>query len=396
MLENIRRLEDLPVEGRRVFCRLDLNVPLRDGKVGDETRIRAALPTIRYLIDVGARVVVASHLGRPKGKVVESLTLEPVAAVLAELLDQDVAFIPETVGDTATKVVSDLRSGDIAVLENLRFNAGETKNDADFAKQLAALADVYVNDAFGTAHRAHASTVAMVNLVADRGAGRLMFKELEFFGRLLEAPERPFVAVLGGAKVSDKIGVLKSLLDRVDHLLIGGAMANTFLAAKGAAMGASVVERDKLVVARELLAAAEARKVGVLLPQDLVVGAGLDAVSGRTVAWDEVPGDAMALDIGPATVDAFGSVVTGAKTLFWNGPMGVFENDAFAVATTEIARLVADSGALSVVGGGDSVAAINKAHVADRISHISTGGGASLEMMEGKTLPGVAALMGQI
>ncbi|MCD6499965.1 MAG: phosphoglycerate kinase [Deltaproteobacteria bacterium] len=396
MLENIRRLDDLPVEGRRVFCRLDLNVPLRDGKVGDETRIRAALPTIRYLIDMGARVVVASHLGRPKGKVVESLTLEPVAAILAELLDQDVAFIPETVGDTATKVVSDLRSGGIAVLENLRFNVGETKNDADFSKQLAALADVYVNDAFGTAHRAHASTVGMVSLVADRGAGRLMFKELEFFGRLLQEPERPFVAVLGGAKVSDKIGVLKSLLNRVDRLLIGGAMANTFLAAKGAAMGASLVERDKLVVARELLAAAEARDVGILLPQDLVVGADPDAVSGRTVAWDEVPGDAMALDIGPATVDAFGAVVTGARTLFWNGPMGVFENDAFAVGTTEIARLVADSDALSVVGGGDSVAAINKAQVADRISHISTGGGASLEMMEGKTLPGVAALMDQI
>jgi len=322
MLENIRRLDDLPVEGRRVFCRLDLNVPLRDGKVGDETRIRAALPTIRYLIDMGARVVVASHLGRPKGKVVESLTLEPVAAILAELLDQDVAFIPETVGDTATKVVSDLRSGGIAVLENLRFNVGETKNDADFSKQLAALADVYVNDAFGTAHRAHASTVGMVSLVADRGAGRLMFKELEFFGRLLQEPERPFVAVLGGAKVSDKIGVLKSLLNRVDRLLIGGAMANTFLAAKGAAMGASLVERDKLVVARELLAAAEARDVGILLPQDLVVGADPDAVSGRTVAWDEVPGDAMALDIGPATVDAFGAVVTGARTLFWNGPMG--------------------------------------------------------------------------
>ncbi len=394
LMEGIKRLEDLSVEGKRVFCRGDLNVPLADGVIQDETRIQALLPTLRWLLEHGARVVVASHLGRPKGKVVPELSLEPVAARLAELLETDVAFTHDTVGDGPMKVVADTRPGQIVVLENLRFNPGETKNDPEFAKSLAALCDVYVNDAFGTAHRAHASTVGMVSLVRERGAGRLMFRELEFFGKLLEDPARPFLAILGGAKVSDKIGVIRSLLDRVDRLVIGGAMANTFLAAQGKDMGKSLVERDKLTVARDVLDAAKARGVDLVLPEDLVVADSLDAPSGTVVMVDEVPADAMALDIGPDTAEKYASLVSAAQTIFWNGPMGVFEKEPFSMGTTSLAKAVALADALSVVGGGDSVSAIHKAGVADGVTHISTGGGASLEMMEGKELPGIVALRG--
>ncbi len=392
LLEGIKRLEDLSVDGKRVFCRADLNVPLADGIIQDDTRIQAVLPTARWLLEHGARLILASHLGRPKGKVVESLSLEPVAARLAELLDMDVAFTHDTVGDGPAKVVADSRAGQVVVLENLRFHSGETKNDPEFAKQLASLCDVYVNDAFGTAHRAHASTVGMVGLVRDRGAGRLMVRELEFFGKLLLEPARPFLAILGGAKVSDKIGVIRSLLDRVDRLVIGGAMANTFLAAQGKDMGKSLVERDKFTVAREVMDAARARGVEILLPKDLVVAESLDAPSGKVVAGDSVPAEEMALDIGPETLSYFSGLAAGAGTIFWNGPMGVFERTPFSEGTTGLAKAVAASDALSVVGGGDSVSAIHKAGVADRISHISTGGGASLEVMEGKELPGIAAL----
>jgi phosphoglycerate kinase len=318
--------------------------------------------------------------------------MEPVGRRLAELLGEDVRCAEESVGDGVEKMVQDLDEGEIALLENLRFNPGEKANDPEFCKQLARLCDVYVNDAFGTAHREHASTAGLAKLVEHRGAGRLMHKELEFFGKLLEAPEKPFVAVLGGAKVSDKIGVLKNLLNRVQHLLIGGAMANTFLAAQEIDMGKSKVEEDRLSLANDVLSSAEARSVEVVLPEDLVVASSFDAAEGRAVAVDDIPGDTMALDIGPKTRKRFAETISRSKTIFWNGPMGVFEKDIFAAGTMAVARAVSDSGALSVVGGGDSVAAIHKAGVTDRISHISTGGGASLEMMEGKLLPGVAAL----
>ena len=392
---SIRKIDDLDVKGKRVFCRLDLNVPLTDdGRVSDDTRIQAALPTLKHLMGQGAKVIAASHLGRPKGKVVDDLRMEPVGARLAELLECDVKCTDDSVGDGVKKVVSDLRDGELVLLENLRFHPEEKKNDPDHCKKLAELCDLYVNDAFGTAHRAHASTAGLPALMEERAAGRLMFKEITFFTKLLESPKTPFVAVLGGAKVSDKIGVIKSLLDRVNVLLIGGAMANTFLAARGGAMGSSLVERDKLDVARDIMKAADARSVEVLVPTDLVVASGLDAPSGDVVEADAVPADGMALDIGPETCKAFEGRLEDAATVFWNGPMGVFERDAFAKGTVAVAKAVASSQALSVVGGGDSVAAIKKAGVSEKISHISTGGGASLEMMEGKTLPGIAALEG--
>ncbi len=389
----IRSVADLPVEGRRVFVRVDFNVPLTPAKgVADDSRIRASLPTIEHLIGRGARVVLASHLGRPKGKPTPGLSLEPVAARLAELLRRDVLLTDEAVGDGARKVVADLRDGDVALLENLRFFPGEEENDDAFARALAAHADVYVNDAFGTAHRAHASTEGMIKYVADKGAGFLMLREIEFLGKLLGTVERPYLAVVGGAKVSDKLGVLENLLGRVDGLLVGGAMANTFLKARGAEVGASRVEEDKLPLARAFLRKAEERNVDVLLPVDAVCADSLDAPSGEVCRADKVPAGKMALDIGPETARGFGDRIARAKTVFWNGPVGVFEKPPFAAGTLAVARAVAASKGLTVVGGGDSVAAINQAGVADKVSHISTGGGASLEFIEGKTLPGIAAL----
>lgn len=391
----IKSIVDLPIEAKRVFIRVDFNVPLTPARgVADDSRIRAALPTIEHAIKRGARVVLASHLGRPKGPT-PSLSLEPVGARLAELIGKDVMLTDEAVGDGARKVVADLRDGDVALLENLRFFPGEEANDEQFARQLASYADVYVNDAFGTAHRAHASTVGMVPFVpgtTNRGAGLLMNREIEFLGKLLGEVDRPFVAVVGGAKVSDKIAVLENLLGRVNAFLIGGAMANTFLKARGASVGKSRVEEDKLALARSFLKKAEDKKVEVLLPVDVIAAEGLDATSGQTVRAAEVPAPLMALDIGPETAAGFANKIGRARTVFWNGPMGVFEKKPFAGGTVAVARAVASCKGLTVVGGGDSVAAVNEAGVADRISHISTGGGASLEFIEGQTLPGIAAL----
>jgi phosphoglycerate kinase len=389
----IRSVADLPLEGKRVFLRVDFNVPLTPARgVADDARIRASLPTIRLLVDRGARIVIASHLGRPKGGPDPAYSLEPVGARLAELLGKDVLLTDEPVGDGARKVVADLRDGGIALLENLRFHPGEEQNDEPFARALASYADVYVNDAFGTAHRAHASTVGMIRYVAEKGAGLLMLKEIDFLSRLLGAVERPYVAIIGGAKVSDKIGVLESLAGRVDKMLIGGAMANTFLKAQGHKVGKSKVEEEKLALARSFLKKVDERGVPVLLPRDVVASTSMDGEP-RTTTLAGLQPEEMALDIGPETVRGFADEVATARTIFWNGPMGVFEKPAFAAGTTGVARAVAaNRRAMSVVGGGDSVAAVEDAGVADQISHLSTGGGASLEFVEGKTLPGIAAL----
>ena len=397
--DGIKHVSELAVDARRVFVRVDYNVPLAkrdDGRtVGDDARIRATLPTLRHLIDRGARIVLGSHLGRPDGQTKPEYSLEPVAQKLAELLDLDVTLADEPVGDGARKVVSDLRDGQIAMLENLRFHPGEEANDEQFARTLASYCDVYVNDAFGTAHRAHASTVGMVKHVAEKGAGFVMAKEIDFLSRLLGEVDRPYVAVLGGAKVSDKIEVLDALLERVNAIVIGGAMANTFLEAQGKALGKSKVERDKLPIARNFLRKASEKRVAVHLPSDVVVASGLDADDATPVGVDAIPADAMALDIGPATVEAYRKVLAAARTIFWNGPMGVFEKPRFAAGTVAVARALADNKlALSVVGGGDSAAAIAQAGLADRVSHVSTGGGASLEFVQGLELPGIAALRG--
>ena len=390
---SIKTINELDISGRRVFLRVDFNVPLTPaGGVADDTRIRESLPTIRYAVENDARVVLASHLGRPKGKPDPKYSLLPVAQRLAELLGFEVLLTDEPVGDGARKVVGDLKAGRVALLENLRFTAAEEANDDSFAKGLASYADVYVNDAFGTAHRAHASTVGIAKHVAAKGMGLLMERELKFLGRLLGDVERPFVAIIGGAKVSDKIGVLENLLDRVNQLLIGGAMANTFLKAKGGQLGRSLVEEDKLALARSFLKKAEEANVEVLLPRDAIAAAGTKSDAGRTVKANAVPEELAALDIGPETARGFADAIARARTLFWNGPMGVFESPPFAAGTLAVARAVADNPGLTVVGGGDSVAAVQQSGVAEKITHISTGGGASLEFLEGKTLPGLAAL----
>jgi phosphoglycerate kinase len=390
----IKKISELDVVGRRLFIRVDFNVPLTsDGKVSDDTRIRESLPTIQYAIEKGARVILASHLGRPKGKTDQKYSLEPVAARLAELLGADVTLSDEPVGDGARKVVNDLRAGAVALLENLRFSPGEEANDETFSRALASYADVYVNDAFGTAHRAHASTVGMTKFVSEKGMGLLMEREVKFLGKLLGEVERPFVAIIGGAKVSDKIGVLDNLLGRVNQVLIGGAMANTFLKAKGGKLGRSLVEDDKLALARAFLKKADESNIDVFLPRDAVAAAGTKAESGRVVQAMAIPEDLAALDIGPETARGFADTISRAKTIFWNGPMGVFESEPFAAGTLAVAQAVAGAvGVLSVVGGGDSVAAIHQSGLADKITHISTGGGASLEFLEGKKLPGLAAL----
>jgi phosphoglycerate kinase len=390
----VRSIEELTVEGKRVFMRADLNVPLTvDRKVADDSRIQAMVPTLRNCMTRGARIVLASHLGRPKGQAKPELSLEPVAAHLAEILDIEIALTDEPVGDGARKVVSEVRDGQVALLENLRFHPGETSNEDGFARALASYADVYVNDAFGTAHRAHASTAGMVTHVAERGAGYLMLKEIEFLSKLLGEVDRPYVAVLGGAKVSGKIDVLESLLDRVDTILIGGAMANTFLRATGKEVGKSKVEEDKLAIARNFLRKASERGVTVHLPTDVIAAPGLDAASGNPTAVDAIGSEMMALDVGPETVRAYAEEIAAARTLFWNGPMGVFEKPPFAEGTLGVANAVADNRrALSVVGGGDSASAVKQAGVAERISHVSTGGGASLEFIQGLKLPGIAAL----
>jgi phosphoglycerate kinase len=378
------------VRGQRVFVRADLNVPTKDGRVGDDTRIRATVPTLRRLVDAGARVVVASHLGRPKGKVDPKYSLAPVAARLAELLGRPVAFAEDCVGPAGEAQARGLRDGEVLLLENLRFHAEEEKNDAAFAAQLAKLADVYVNDAFGTAHRAHASTAGMVSLVARRAAGDLLRAELDHLGIVLD-PARPLLCVLGGAKVSDKLAVLEALATRADALAIGGAMAYTFLRAKGEATGTSLVEEDRVEDARRVLAAAERAGRRLLLPTDHVVAQKLEAGAPTRVV-KQIPDGFLGVDIGPETTAAYAAEAAKARTIFWNGPMGVFEIDAFAKGTEGVARAIAASSAKTVVGGGDSLAAVNKLGLGPRITHLSTGGGASLEYVQGLVLPGVAAL----
>lgn len=389
-------VQDLDVRGRRVLVRCDLNVPLADGGVSDDTRIRASVPTLRYLIDEGARVVVMSHLGRPKGAVVPDMSLAPVAGVLAEQLGCPVAMAPDCVGQAVADMAAALPDGGVLLLENLRFHAGETDNDPEFARQLASLGELYVNDAFGTAHRAHASTAGVPALLDRAAAGFLMRKELEYLGNATANPRKPYVAILGGAKISGKIDVLENLFGKVDHILIGGAMANTFFRAKGWETGTSLVEEDRLDLARELLARAEREKVKLHLPSDCVVADRFaEDARHRVVAADAMPAGWTMLDVGPATVRSFREVIVPAKTVLWNGPMGVFEMEAFAAGTLGVAEALVeatDAGAITIVGGGDSAAAIVQAGLESRVSHVSTGGGASLEFLEGKQLPGVAAL----
>ena len=392
MAPGIRSIRDLRIDGRRVFVRVDFNVPIADGKVQDDTRIRATLPTLRYAAERGARLVLGSHLGRPKGKPDPKYSLEPVGAALAELLDCEVLFTDDCLSEAAGKIVADLREGQIALLENLRFHPGEEKDDENFARSLAKLADVYVDDAFGAAHRAHASVSALPKLFQERGIGLLMQQEIESLERLRNNPPHPYVAVLGGAKVSDKMGVLEALIDHVDALLVGGAMANTFLAARGMNMGKSKIEEDRLALARSIMHRAEERGIKLLLPSDVVVASTLDAEPGQVVSVAHVPPDAMALDIGPETVAAFRRVILPAKALFWNGPMGLFERPAFASGSLGVARAGADCAGFTVVGGGDSVSVVHQAGLAERYDHVSTGGGASLEYLEGRSLPGLAAV----
>lgn len=387
---NKQTIRDVPVDGKRVLVRVDFNVPLEGGEVRDDTRIVAAVPTIRYLVDHKARVILASHLGRPKGKPTPEFSLRPVAKRLGELLGMPVAFVGECVGPEAEAAVAALKPGEVLMLENLRFHAEEEANDPEFSRKLAALADLYVNDAFGTAHRAHAST-AGVAAYLPAVAGFLMEKEIDYLSRALEAPGRPFVAILGGAKISDKIGVVKNLLGKVDRLLIGGGMANTFLKAQGYDVAASLVEEDSVAIAKELLSQGAGR---ILLPTDAVVANAFAAdAEAKVVPVGQVPAGWRILDIGPETVKAYSKALRGAKTVVWNGPMGVFEFPRFAEGTFAIARALAKlPGAVTIIGGGDSAAAVEQAGVADKVSHVSTGGGASLEFLEGKTLPGVAAL----
>jgi phosphoglycerate kinase len=387
---NKKTVRDYDFKGKRVLVRVDFNVPIKGGKVADDTRIQASLPNLRYLLDQGAGIILCSHLGRPKGKPEPEFSLRPVAGHLAGLLGRPVGFVETCIGADAKAAAAALRPGEVLLLENTRFYKEEEKNDPAFAKELASLAEVYVNDAFGSAHRAHASTEGVARHL-PAVAGFLMEQELAYLGKALASTEKPFVAILGGAKISDKIGVVESLLARADRLLIGGGMANTFLAAKGLAMADSLVEADSVEKAKDILKNTGER---LLLPTDVVVGDKFEAGAARkVVAVEAIPAGWRAMDIGPKTIETFSTALKGARLIVWNGPMGVFEFPAFAAGTQAIARAVAESGGTSVIGGGDSVAAVKQAGVADRITHISTGGGASLEFLEGQTLPGVAALL---
>lgn len=386
---NKKLITDIDVRGKRILVRVDFNVPIKDGQVADDTRIRAALPTIQYLLDHGAAVILCSHLGRPKEGPEAKYSMRPTAVRLAELLGKKVLFVEDCIGPLAEKAAGELKAGEVLVLENTRFYKGEEKNDPQIAQGLAKLADIYVNDAFGSAHRAHASTEGVARLLPAVG-GFLMEKEIQYLGKAIADPKKPFVAILGGAKVSDKIGVIRNLLGKADTILIGGGMANTFFRAQGYPTGDSLVEEEALETARQLLAEGGSR---LRLPVDLVIAQAFEAETpSRVISTGPVPEGWRILDIGPESVEAFGKVIKEAGTVVWNGPMGVFEFPRFALGTFGIARAVADSHAVSIVGGGDSVAAINQSGLADKITHISTGGGASLEMLEGLELPGVAAL----
>ena len=387
----LRSMEQLDVKGKRVLLRLDLNVPLKDGKVRDDTRIREAAPTVRSLAERGAVVIACSHLGRAKGKYDAALSLAPVAPVLAQLVGRPVTFVADVIGDKAKAAVAVAKPGDVLLLDNLRFEAGEEKNDPAMCAALAALADVYVNDAFGSAHRAHASTAGVAALFTARAAGPLMEREVAALTRVRDHAEHPFIAVVGGAKISGKLETLQALIGRADVVVLVGGMANTFLLAQGLAVGKSLIEPELLDTAREAIAQAAARGVMLVLPSDVVVATGLDA-PGRTVPVNGVGAEEMILDIGPGTRSRIAGLLATAKTVFWNGPAGVFEKEAFAAGTMAIARALADSHAFTVVGGGESVAAVQQAGVAAKLSHVSTGGGASLEFLAGDVLPGIAAL----
>ncbi|WP_437503581.1 phosphoglycerate kinase [Sorangium sp. So ce1099] len=402
-LTGIRSIEDLAaagdaagLSGKRVFIRVDFNVPLdkKTGKITDDSRIREAIPTIKLAVEAGAKVILASHLGRPKPGKTEGLSLEPCGGRLSELTGYEVHLPDDCIGDSPKKVIYDLRAGQICLLENLRFHPEEEKDDEGFARQLAELCDVYVDDAFGAVHRAHASVHALPRLVRERAAGLLLLKELKALSRLIDRPEKPYVAVLGGAKVSDKIDVVEALLNVVDTLCIGGAMANTFLAAQGKNVQKSRIEEDKLPLARTIMSKARDRGIQLLLPVDVVVASGIDATEGESASVDSIPEGTMALDIGRRSVELFGKAIEKAKTVFWNGPMGLFETPAFSRGTFDVARIMSSASGFTVVGGGDSAAAVKVAgeQIAQGFNHISTGGGASLELIEGKKLPGVEAL----
>ncbi|MBW3491866.1 phosphoglycerate kinase [Bacillus mycoides] len=390
---NKKSIRDVDLKGKRVFCRVDFNVPMKEGKITDETRIRAALPTIQYLVEQGAKVILASHLGRPKGQAVEELRLTPVAARLGELLGKDVKKADEAFGPVAQEMVAAMNEGDVLVLENVRFYAGEEKNDAELAKEFAALADIFVNDAFGAAHRAHASTAGIADYL-PAVSGLLMEKELDVLGKALSNPERPFTAIIGGAKVKDKIGVIRHLLDKVDNLIIGGGLAYTFVKALGHEIGQSLCENDKVELAKEFMQLAKEKGVNFYMPVDVVITEEFsETATTQIVGIDSIPSTWEGVDIGPKTREIYADVIKNSKLVVWNGPMGVFEMTPFAEGTKAVGQALADAeDTYSVIGGGDSAAAVEKFGMADKMSHISTGGGASLEFMEGKELPGVVCL----
>lgn len=392
---NKKSIEDIDVKGKKVLVRCDFNVPLNEGKITDENRLVGALPTIKYLMEKGAKIILCSHMGKPKGEPKKELSLLPVAKRLSEMLNKEVIFADDNnvVGENAKKAVKDMKDGDVVLLQNTRYRKEETKNEEVFSKELASLADLFVNDAFGTAHRAHCSTVGVTNYLKEAACGYLIQKELKFLGNAVEKPERPFVAILGGAKVSDKINVINNLLDKVDTLIIGGGMGYTFLKSQGYTVGDSLLEEDKVEYAKEMINKAKEKGVNLLLPVDITIADRFDKDAKPIITEDQNVGEGyMGLDIGPKTAKMYSDAIKSAKTVIWNGPMGVFEFKNFANGTIEVAKAMADSDAVTIIGGGDSAAAVNILGFGDKMTHISTGGGASLEFLEGKELPGIAAL----